>query len=300
MEVERSIEGSFDLHMHSVYSDGSQTVPELIDEARGRGLARIAVTDHDSLRQLSSVRAAARETGFPVLAGVEASCFDPHTGRKIHILAYGLEATPASDGPLEKIVNETLARRVANTLWQAWTLERARATFDGRVLSVQDAIEAAGESTGVYKQHVMQALTGLDYCDDVYQREYRSLFKGDGIAVRDIAYPDAVSVVRAAREQGGVPVLAHPQQMDSWDAVPELVQAGLMGIEAFHPDNDADASARCFELAREYGLFCTGGSDYHGRYGAPAHVGACYITPEEAASCGGAVETLFRREAALN
>ncbi len=300
MESGRSIEGSFDLHIHSVFSDGSQTVADLIDEARGRGLARIAVTDHDSLRQLSRVRTAAREAGFPVLAGVEASCFDPHTGRKIHILAYGLEATPEGDGPLEKIMDETLARRVANTLWQAWTLERAHATFDGRALHVRDVIETAGESTGVYKQHVMQALTGLDYNDAVYQREYRSLFKGDGIAVRDITYPDAVSVVRAVREQGGVPVLAHPQQMDSWGAVPELIRAGLRGIEAFHPDNDAAASARCFELAREYGLFCTGGSDYHGRYGAPEHVGACFITPDEAASCGETVENLFRREAELN
>ncbi len=300
MESERSIEGSFDLHMHSVFSDGSQTVAKLIDEARDRGLARIAVTDHDSLHQLSRVRTAAQEAAFPVLAGVEASCMDPHTGRKIHILAYGLEATPASNGPLEKIVNETLARRAANTLWQAWTLERTHAEFDGHTLSVQSVIETAGESTGVYKQHVMQALTGLDYCNAVYRREYRSLFKGDGIAVRDITYPDAASVVRAVREQGGVPVLAHPQQMDSWGAVPELVRAGLLGIEAFHPDNDAEASARCFELAREYGLFCTGGSDYHGRYGAPEHVGACFITPDEAASCGDAVEALFRREADLN
>lgn len=299
MDGSRSIVGSYDLHMHSIFSDGSQTVDELIEEARGRGLARIAITDHDSLRQLSRVRMAARTTGFPVLAGVEASCIDPVTGRKIHILVYGLEATEASDGPFEKIVDETLARRTANTLWQAWTIERSGATSRDRAFRVQDAVLAAGESTGVYKQHVMQALTGLGYRAGEYQRMYRSLFKGKGIAARDIAYPDAATVVRAAREQGGVPVLAHPQQMDSWSAVPELVHAGLMGIEAFHPDNDAEATRRCFELATEYGLFCTGGSDYHGVYGAPEYVGACYITPAETDATGDAVEKLFRREASL-
>lgn len=125
MQEHRSAQGSFDLHMHSVYSDGSQSVRALIAEARERGLSGIAVTDHDSLRQLSSVRAVARKMGFPVLAGVEASCIDVDAGRKIHILCYGLEATTDESGPLELLVNETLARRTANTLWQAWTLERA-------------------------------------------------------------------------------------------------------------------------------------------------------------------------------
>ena len=114
MVRERLIKGSYDLHAHSAFSDGSQTVSELIAEARERGLAGIAVVDHDSLRQLSSVRAEARAAGFPVLAGVEVSCIDATSGRKVHILVYGLEATPDGSGPLERIVDETLARCSAN------------------------------------------------------------------------------------------------------------------------------------------------------------------------------------------
>jgi len=154
-------------------------------------------------------------------------------------------------------------------------------------------VEVSRASTGVYKQHVMQALTGLGYRDGEYQRVYRRLFKNGGIAERDISYPDALAIVRAAREQGGVPVLAHPQQMDSWGAIPALVKAGLMGIEAFHPDNDAVATEEAFRLARQYGILCTGGSDYHGRYGAPECVGSCFITPDEA---GESVAQLFDQE----
>ena len=297
MEGERSIKGSYDLHIHSVYSDGSQTVGQLIAEAQDQGLAGIAVIDHDSLRQFPAVRAQARATGFPVLAGVEASCVDASTGRKVHILVYGLEATSDGTGPLERIVDETLALRCANTLWQAWTLERAGVAPCGHPVTVADVLDVAHASTGVYKQHVMQALTGLCYRDADYQHIYRRLFKGGGIVERDIPlYPEAAEVVRAAREQGGIPVLAHPQQMDSWDAVPALVGAGLMGIEAFHPDNDDAASARCFELARRFDLICTGGSDYHGRYGSPTHVGECFIAPNEG---GDAVARLFDRERSL-
>lgn len=165
MQEHRSVQGSFDLHTHSVYSDGSQSVQALIAEARERGLSGIAITDHDSLRQLSSVRAEARKMGFPVIAGVEASCIDSETGRKIHILCYGLAATADESGPLELLVNETLARRTANTLWQAWTLERKGMAPCGRKASVADVVEVSRASTGVYKQHVMQALTGLGYRD---------------------------------------------------------------------------------------------------------------------------------------
>ena len=68
--------GTLDLHMHSVYSDGSETVEGLIAAAQGMRLAGIAVTDHDCLRQLSSIRAAARGAAVPVLAGVEVSAMD--------------------------------------------------------------------------------------------------------------------------------------------------------------------------------------------------------------------------------
>lgn len=303
--------GSFDMHTHSVFSDGSCTVSELIGQARSAGLTGVAVTDHDSLAQLALVRSCAHELGFPVLAGVEVSAACAATGRKVHILGFGLEATPDGDGPVELLVASTLKARSANTLWQAWTIVRAMGSDGGDVaghlaargasdaetvdpaFSVDAVVRVCSASTGVYKQHVMEALVHLPYLDEVYQRVYRSLFKSSGICVSDISYPEATDAVRAIREQGGVPVLAHPGQMDSWSIIPDLVEAGLLGIEAFHPDHDAAAEARALEAASQHGLFVTGGSDYHGRYGAPARVGARYVTLTEA---GDALARLFERE----
>lgn len=292
----RSVEGAWDLHSHSVFSDGSKTVDELIAEARVAGLARIAITDHDTLAQLSYVRERSRELGFPVLAGTEVSAHNPATGRKVHILAFGLEATPDGSGPLERLVAQTLFDRTANSLWQAWVLKRAGAEFSGHTVSLDEVVAVAGESKGVYKQHIMEALTRRPQTDPDYRFCYQCLFKGDGVAAHDIASPVAADAVRAVREQGGVPVLAHPGQMDSWDAVPELVEAGLMGIEAFHPDHGPQDTARAFELAGRFGLFVTGGSDYHGKYGDSPAMGTCFVMPDEA---GERVEELFRIEKGL-
>lgn len=289
-------EGAYDLHSHSVFSDGSCTVDELIGQARAAGLAGLAITDHDGLSQLSYVRERSRELDFPVLAGTEVSAWNPETGRKVHVLVFGLEATSDGSGPLERIVARTLAARTANTLWQAWTLMRVGVEFEGRAVTPDAVCRVAGESTGVYKQHIMQALCDRPYADCDYQACYKRLFKNGGIAQRDISYPVAVDVVRAAREQGGVPVLAHPGQMDSWSAVPDLVCAGLCGIEVHHPDHDKFDVSHAFELAVRYDLLVTGGSDFHGRYGAPNALGCSCIAARETA---GAVEELFAAEAVL-
>ena len=292
----RTAEGAWDLHSHSTFSDGSCTVDELIAEARAAGLARLAITDHDTLAQLSSVRARARVLDYPVLAGLEVSARDYTTGRNVHILAFGVEATSDGSGPLEQMVGHTLYQRTANTLWQAWMLQKVGAEFSGRHVSLDEVVATAGESKGVYKQHLMESRTPRHRNDPDYRFFYHCQLKGTSPANHDIVYPAAVDAVRAVCAQGGVAVLAHPGQMDSWSAIPELVKAGLSGIEAFHPDHGAAEEAMAFEAAGRYGLFITGGSDYHGKYGAPAALGTAFVMPKEA---GARVEELFAREAHL-
>lgn len=293
----RTVLGSWDLHSHSVYSDGSCTVDELVARARAAGLTRIAITDHDSLAQLSYVRSRSRELSFPVLAGTEVSACDPATGRKVHILAFGLEATADASGPLERLMAPVCYARTANSLWQARVLKGQDVEFSGHRVSLDEIVDVAGPSTAVYKQHIMEAVTRRPYTDPDYQFCYQCWFRGESPANHAIEYPTAVEAVRAVREQGGVPVLAHPGQTKSWALIPELVGAGLMGIEAFHPDHGPVEQSLAFEIAERLGLFVTGGSDFHGKYGPSPSMGASFVRPEEA---GSKVEGLFATEAALS
>ena len=128
-------------------------------------------------------------------------------------------------------------------------------------------------STALYKQHIMAALTDEPYVSAAYRALYRSLFKNGGICDRDIAYVDARDAVTAIVEDGGLAVLAHPGQLDSYDMVPALAECGLGGIERFHPDHTPIDHARCANVAERYGLICTGGSDYHGRFGGIPYLG---------------------------
>lgn len=261
-----------DLHVHTVASDGSLTFAEALDEARAEGVRCVAFTNHDTTRGLDEARRLGRAAGVAVLGGIEVSAYDFRRGRKVHVLGYGLrEGSPA----VEALCAPVLARRDANSRWQLRQLRAA-----GYRVNEEMALALAARSTALYKQHIMAALTNAPYGSEEYATLYRGLFKGQGICARDIDYVDARDAVRAIAADGGIPAVAHPGQLDSYDLVPELVECGLRAIECHHPDHTPVDRVRCERLSARFGLLLTGGSDYHGAYGAPPHIGCCYVALE--------------------
>jgi len=106
------------------------------------------------------------------------------------------------------------------------------------------------------------------YTDGIYGPLYRQLFKGGGIADREIEYVDVFDALRAIKTDGGRAVLAHPGQLDSYELAVELIAEGLDGVELYHESHSISDHTRIFELARRYPhLLLTGGSDDHGLFG---------------------------------
>lgn len=262
-------ESHADLHMHSAVSDGSCTAYELACMAWRAGLTHMAITDHDTTAGIDEALRAAAAVGIAGVGGVEISAYDFIRGRKVHILGLGM----GQDSPaVEALCSPVLERRDQMTRWQLDVLLEL-----GHQVNVDLFEQLAARSTCAYKQHLMAALTSASYSSREYRSLYRSLFKGEGPCARDIAYVDARDAVRAILEDGGVPVLAHPGQTDSWDFLPELVSCGLAGIEVWHPDHTSLDVSRALEAASGHGLLCTGGSDFHGAFGAPPQVGFCQV-----------------------
>jgi predicted metal-dependent phosphoesterase TrpH len=80
-------------------------------------------------------------------------------------------------------------------------------------------------------------------------------------------------------EAGGLPVLAHP--LNVLDQVPELVKAGLVGLEIYYPGYGEDNILGLLEFARQYGLLATGGTDFHGPTRTPGvELGGVWVPPE--------------------
>lgn len=245
----------FDLHVHTTASDGTLTPSALVRRAAERGLAAVAITDHDSVEGIpEALRAVASLTEHPiaVIPGVELSAV--HRSRDIHLLGYFVHHTdPSLSAHLEDL--RSARRHRAETIVAALTAA-------GYAITLDEVLElSAGGAVG--RSHVARALVDRGHAEDVTDAFSRLLGRGKPFYVaKDVRTP--LEVLRIVREAGGVPVLAHPGITRADDLIPELIDAGLAGIEAFHAEHTPEQRERYQALARRHGLIATGGTDYHG------------------------------------
>ena len=67
-----------DLHIHTTYSDGTATVPDVLARAAAANVQVIAITDHDTIAGALEARQLAQEFGVEVIVGEEVSTADGH------------------------------------------------------------------------------------------------------------------------------------------------------------------------------------------------------------------------------
>lgn len=254
-----------DLHVHSNYSDGFDSAETVMKQAKERGVTHISFVDHDTVKGLSEVLMLGEKYGIEVIPGIEISAYDFKRDRKVHVLGYNYQSKAMH---IQAICDELLKRRQAHSLWQIEQMIAA-----GYELDVEAIMETAKPSETIYKQHIMHHLTNAHYTSPEYKKLYKSLFKGDGIATGDILYVDVFDAVKAIVKDGGLAVVAHPGQLDSYDLIADLVPYGLGGIERNHLDHTAEDHQKVEALAKRFSLIMTGGSDFHGSYGATIEVG---------------------------
>jgi predicted metal-dependent phosphoesterase TrpH len=259
-----------DLHCHTSISDGSLSLPEIIKEANDRGISFLAITDHDTTKGVVEASRIGKELGISVIAGIEISAYDFKRNRRAHILGYHI----LPDHPaIEKLCRPLIEGRQQNSSKMVEILRHK-----GYQITWEQVLDyTEEEGTGVYKQHIMHALMDSGYCEEIEGELYQELFsRGEkgrqpGIAHIPMHYVDVIDAIHTVVKAGGVPVLAHPGQFDNYDAIPQWVEEGLMGIEKIHPAHQERDDRLIDELALKYRLICTGGSDFHGLYGNPAH-----------------------------
>ena len=251
---------TFDLHTHSVRSDGHHTPSEVVAMAHAAGLAGMALTDHDTGDGIAEALAAGEERGIEVVPGTEFSA--ELGGRSVHVLAYWHDHTePVLAAELARLRDSRTdrARRiVANFVELGIPID-----FE-RVVAI-----AAGAPIG--RPHLAQAVVEIGACAD--EREVFDRYLADGGPADAPKHAvDPVRAVELLRGAGGVVVLAHPALFgarDGGEEIPEatlgdMVDAGLAGVEARHPAHTAAAVDRWSALAVRYGLVTTAGSDHHG------------------------------------
>jgi predicted metal-dependent phosphoesterase TrpH len=137
----------------------------------------------------------------------------------------------------------------------------------GIAITLDDIKKFAGEDV-VGRLHFALAL--LDKGAVKTKQEAFDRYLGNGkpgyVGREKLTGPTAVTMIA---ENGGIPVLAHPILLNISDSalrlmIREMKEAGLKGIEVFHSEQPAAATKKYMDLAAEFDLIITGGSDFHG------------------------------------
>lgn len=250
---------SIDLHMHSVFSDGTYTPAQLVTYAKKKGLSAISLTDHDTIDGLDEARRQSEILNIRFINGVEINSFYILNNRRIniHVLGYAFDAKQ-----MEPYMVKLKTLRY----------EHNEAIMDalhtiGIEISYED-MDMQSERNIVTRLNFAKALVKKGYAETVNEALEKYLHKG-GAAFVEYNNFDFSVVAKMIHDAGGIVSLAHPAEYGLNDTETEslimfLKREGLEAIECIHPSQDAHYSYKMMQLAKQHGLRLTGGSDFHG------------------------------------
>jgi len=247
-----------DLHLHSTASDGADSPAAVIRIAASLGLDGVALTDHDTLAGIPEAQDAADEVGIRLIAGVELSV--DHHGVKMHMLVYGLD--PDKGALQDRLEELRQGRTIRNEKIVSALVDLG---FD---ITIED-VRAHAKGPSVGRPHIADALVAKGYVS-TRDEAFEHLLHDGGAAYFSRTRLSAVEAIQLGTASGGICVIAHPKTVNLRagpfeQALRDLKSVGLGGLEAHHPMHDLDLRKHLEDLADDFGLIATGGSDYHGK-----------------------------------
>jgi predicted metal-dependent phosphoesterase TrpH len=243
-----------DLHLHTTASDGRLSPPDVVKLCADAGIKVMAITDHDTIDGVDAAQTAASSFhGMYVIPGVEINCDVPDG--EVHILGYFIEYRNARMADEFARLRESRLRRG----------EKMVAKLNGLGLELDwSRVQAIAGGATVCRPHVAQAMLERGHVATTREAFDRFIGRnGPAYVEREKISPaDAVRLVKSA---GGLPVLAHPAEINNLEPlVQQLCETGLGGLEVYYAGYGQSIKDRLLTIASARNLAITGGTDFHG------------------------------------
>lgn len=246
-----------DLHCHSTTSDGTLSPEELAARAKANGVDLWSLTDHDEVGGQARAIQAARLNGLRYLTGVEISV--TFADSTVHIVGLGFDHT---DARLAEGLADTRDGRGPRAREMGEQL--AKVGIHG---AYEGALKYVGNPRLISRTHFARFLVETGVCRDTSEvfRKYLAEGKPGFVPHRWARLGDAVKWII---ESGGVAVIAHPARYHFTSTVEyalfsEFRQHGGQAVEVVTGNHTAGEVLRYADMAREFGLAASRGSDFH-------------------------------------
>ncbi|MBR2409282.1 MAG: PHP domain-containing protein [Lachnospiraceae bacterium] len=250
---------NIDLHMHSIFSDGTYTPAELVAYAKQKGLSALSLTDHDTIDGLDEARQHAISAGIRFLNGIEINSFFILNSKRvnIHVLGYGFDPEA-----LQPYTEQLKKLRYEHNDAIRKALQKLGIEITDSDLGLQSTPNT------ITRLNFAKALVQKGYAETVKEALTKYLHRGGSAFVEYNTHPFS-TVAKMIHDAGGIVSLAHPaeyklENTDTEHMINSMIQEGLDAVECIHPSQDSKYARMLMDIAVKKNLFQTGGSDFHG------------------------------------
>jgi predicted metal-dependent phosphoesterase TrpH len=266
-----------DLHIHSENcSDGRMTLHEIFEEASGRHIELISITDHDSIDCQESAKELADQYGIQYLYGLELNVSFSHPGYRnskpvsLDFLAYqyDIQYPPLKQKLIElREYRKKRAEKILEKINEELLKENLAEFTDQDLEEIQNSVDGAFGRPHIANHMVKKGLVANK------QEAFDAYLVKCNVPKMPLSLTEASGLVKGA---GGKLMLAHPNDPNgtslvsltpSLDEQQDIIKEGMLphidGIECWHSRQDRNTVSSYLAFAREMGLMVTEGSDYH-------------------------------------
>ena len=264
-----------DLHIHTSYSDGTDSVIELLEKAEKNKLEYISITDHDNCRAYDELKHLEIEKFYngKIISGVEIKC--GYKGRLIEILGYNVDTEKINNWSNEFYKYKTKSDLQA----KYFDLLYDKCLQMGLVMSEKENVEFDRSkdwaSVQIYKE-IKKHLENKEKVPEDFWNEFKVFSKkycGDKNHIlyinKTLDYPTLEEAIKAVKDAGGLVFLAHVFIYD-WAKDKKVLLNDILenydidGIECFHSEFSEEDIKYLKNFCKEKQYYMSGGSDYHG------------------------------------
>jgi 3',5'-nucleoside bisphosphate phosphatase len=251
-----------DLHIHSHFSDGTDSPETILDLAVKAGLSGISITDHDTLLAYTpALFQLAQEKHLDLLPGVEIS--SEWQGLTVHVLAYSF------DFAIQSFLDEVLLRRIDRN-------RRILEKLKKKGIVIEESELRSGPSRIVGRPHIAAALVRKKAVATT-QEAYDRYLKDDACCYASGGKFAPHEVIHAVHEHRGLAVLAHPHFLKRGRFLGEILALPFDGVECYYGRLLKEQESQWIKIAKERNWLATGGSDYHGQHRPYIPIGCSWV-----------------------
>lgn len=263
-----------DLHMHTSYSDGTDSVREILTNSRNANLEVISITDHNickAYKELESINVSDFYNG-KIITGCEfTTSFD---NRLIEVLGYGFDYKKVSDF-LDSYYTEELINERTTILYNKLIKKINELGLTCKLEEVRNRkFESEFFERGIYNELIKYQENFSILKEDVWSSFSNFFRKGltnpnSKLFINYAEFkPSLKEIINLVHDSNGIIFLAHPYQYKFNDTEVFLEKIynenNFDGIECFYTTFSKKQTEYLVDFAKKRNLLISGGSDYHG------------------------------------